>query len=55
MGSWKTYFCMAMLALTAIAYGLDYINQEKFMALGTFFAALGGMALRAGISKIDKQ
>jgi hypothetical protein len=45
----KTYFCMGALALTAVAFGMGWIDQNKFMAIGTFFAGLGGMALRAGM------
>ena len=51
MNGYKTYFFMACLAATAVAFGFGWIDQSKFMALGTFFAGLGGMALRAGMKK----
>ena len=51
VSGYKTYFFMGCLALTALAFGLGWIEQDKFMAIGTFFAGLGGMALRAGMKK----
>jgi hypothetical protein len=55
MGGLKTYFFMGCLAATAVAYGMDYIGQEKFMAIGTFFAALGGMSLRNAITTTTQE
>lgn len=51
MGGYKTYICMAIVAIAGAAFGLGYISKDQFEAVAGVFGGLGGMALRAGVTK----
>ena len=51
MSGYKTYICMAVVALAGAALGLGYLTREQFEAIAGVFGGMGGMALRAGVTK----
>lgn len=51
MSGYKTYICMAVVALAGAAFGLGYLSRDQFEAIAGVFGAAGGMALRAGVTK----
>jgi hypothetical protein len=51
MAGYKTYICMAVVAVAGALFGLGYLTKDQFEAIAGLFGGLGGMALRAGVTK----
>ena len=47
----KTYICMGIVALAGVAFAFGLITKDQFEAFAGIFGGLGGMALRAGVTK----
>jgi hypothetical protein len=53
LSGWKTYIFSGIVAISGALFALGYLTRDQFEALAGVFGGAAGMALRAGVSKVE--